>query len=86
MTRTDSCVVIRCVTESDDGDRTTTFYGPFLPHIGSAVERMLDTLQAEHAERQERGEVGRLTYRFCYVEDVFIGEGESDARVTEWHD
>ncbi len=81
MSRTGVAVIIRCVTENNDGQETT-FYGPFLPHAGAATQTMVDKLQAEHAERQERGAVHRNAYRYCFVEDVFIGEGESDAKVV----
>jgi hypothetical protein len=78
MTRTARSVIVRCITEANDGSSTEVFYGPFMPHRGSAVQTLIDNLMREHEERQERGEVGRLTYRFCYIKDVFIGSGESD--------
>lgn len=77
-TRAGVAVVIRHVRalDGDYGNRTTTFYGPFLPHAGSAVTSMLWQLDQE-------GEAdARTTYHESFVEQVFIGEGESDAAIV----
>ena len=70
MNRQAKCVVVRMVEETVDGDTRTSFYGPFMPHAGSATERVTDSLY--------QSAVGRGSVPRFYLENVFIGEGESD--------
>jgi len=69
-TRTARSAVVRMVEITDDGDTRTSYYGPFMPHAGGAVNRVIDALYA--------AALGRGSDVSFYVEDVFIGPGESD--------
>lgn len=75
-TRTATAVVVRLVTTSLDGEQKTSFYGPFLPHVGSATTTFIARLE------EQLEESGRYKDWDTYVEDVFIGPDESDAQVT----
>jgi hypothetical protein len=70
-------VVIRHVrhltADADRDDVETTFYGPFLPHAGSAVDRQIETLRWEDEERAD------VDHSESYVETTFLADGESDA-------
>lgn len=68
-------VVVRYVRETAT-ERRTTYYGPFLPHAGSAVSSLIARLDYDASES------GRFTYWEAFVESVFIGPVESDATVV----
>jgi hypothetical protein len=74
-TRTATCVVVRHVVIEADGQERITYYGPFLPHVGSAVDAVIAAIDAE-AERR-----GARTWE-SVVEEVFIGLDESDCKVV----
>lgn len=80
MTRTSTAVVIRHVRQmhkdADRDDVETTFYGPFLPHVGSATSATIDQLRWEDEENPD------VDHSESYVETVFIGQDESDAAVV----
>lgn len=75
MHRTSTCVVLRAVEVTAAGETRTTFYGPFLPHVGSTPQRVRDDLYDEAYARDCR-EID------IYIEDVFVGADESDAKVV----
>lgn len=75
-TRTATAVVVRLVTTTTDGEQNTRFYGPFLPHVGSATTYFISVLENELRES------GRFADWDTYIENVFIGDGESDAQVV----
>jgi hypothetical protein len=79
MNRHNSCVVLRAVEVTASGKSLTAFYGPFLPHVGSASQRVRDRLYEEAYARDCRS-------IDIYVEDVFVGDNESDCAVIreEW--
>ena len=68
-------VIIKATTYNHDGNDRTTYYGPFLPHAGSAATSFVSTLE------RELGESGRYERWETSIEDVFIAEGESDCTV-----
>lgn len=74
-TRWATAVVVRFVVTLRNGDQDTAYFGPFLPHAGSATSSFIARLEAE-AERSNR-------YRAfeTFIEDVFVGPGESDCAV-----
>jgi len=74
--RTSVAVVVRVVRDWADGDVRTTYYGPFLPHAGSAVDQLIANVMRSGRDNPEVLNVD------CYVETVYIGEGESDAAVV----
>ncbi len=74
-TRTDTAIIIKSVTTTLDDEERTTYYGPFLPHSGSATTRFIGRLEAELEES------ARYKDWQTSVEDVFIGSGESDCAV-----
>ena len=78
MTRRGRSVVLRVVEVTASGETKTTFYGPFLPHVGSATLRTRDRLYDE-AYTRDCQEID------IYIEDVFIGDDESDATVEHAH-
>ncbi|WP_218682408.1 hypothetical protein, partial [Microbacterium sp. BF1] len=53
----------------------TRYYGPFLPHVGSATTTFLEELEDELKDS------GRYRSWDVSVEDVFIGTDESDCEV-----
>jgi hypothetical protein len=71
MIRRNSCVVLRAVEVTASGESKIAFYGPFLPHVGSAPQRVRDRLYEDAYARDCRA-------IDVYIEDVFIGDGESD--------
>jgi hypothetical protein len=68
-------VIVAAKKLSHNGEETTTYYGPFLPHVGSATTSFVEELERELTESD------RYKHHEISVEDVFIGEGESDCRV-----
>jgi hypothetical protein len=77
MTRTSVAVVIRATYEyRDGGGPVDFFFGPLLPHRGSATHDVVSRLYQE-AEANPR-----VVSIDCSVEDVFIGQDESDAAVV----
>lgn len=74
-TRTATTVIVKAATLDHEGKERVTYYGPFLPHAGSAT-----TSFAEDLER-ELEESGRYKHWETSIESVFIAEGESDCAV-----
>lgn len=70
-----TAVIVKATTLNHDGDERTTYYGPFLPHVGSATRSFVANL--EH----ELGESGRYKRWETFIEDVFIAEDESDCAI-----
>ena len=74
-TRNASSVIVKAVLRTVDGDEKTRYYGPFLPHAGSSTPWFIRTLEAELKES------GLYEDWETSIEDVFIGDGESDCEV-----
>jgi len=74
-TRTASAVIVKATMLNQDDVERTIYYGPFLPHAGSATRWFVQTLE------QELKESGRYKHWVLSVEDVFIGSDESDCQV-----
>ena len=74
-TRNASSVIVKAVLHTNDGDVTTRYYGPFMPHTGSATNWFITRLEGELAAS------GRYKTWELSVEDVFIGDDESDCEV-----
>lgn len=74
-TRTATAVIVKASTLNHDGDERTTYYGPFLPHAGSATTSFQATLERELEDS------GRYKHWETTIESVFIGEDESDCAV-----
>lgn len=74
-TRTATSVIVKADLVTLDGEERTVYYGPFLPHVGSATTSFLDRL--EHELEQS----GRYASWGTSIESVFIGEDESDCAV-----
>lgn len=68
-------MIVKVAKRPKDGPERMSYYGPFLPHVGSATTSFVDRLGHELAEygRYEQWEVS--------VESVFIGESESDCAI-----
>lgn len=73
--RTATAVVVKASKLTHDGEEITTYYGPFLPHVGSATTSFLDQLERELEES------GRYKHWETTVESVFIADDESDCAV-----
>lgn len=71
-TRTATAVIVKATTIGHDRAEQTRYYGPFLPHAGSATTSFADELEAS----------GRYQEWQLTIEDVFIGADESDCAVT----
>lgn len=41
-TRTSSSVIVKATMNGHDGKERTRYYGPFLPHVGSATTTFLE--------------------------------------------
>lgn len=78
--RTARSVIVRVDVVTNEGQRRSRYYGPFLPHVGSA------TTSFEQRIKDEAWESG--LYRDVEVDvfDVFIGDDESDCRVISKDD
>lgn len=74
-TRTSTAVIVKATTLNHDGDERTTYYGPFLPHIGSATTSFVRTLE------QALEESGLYKHWDTSIESVFIADGESDCEI-----
>ena len=74
-TRTATAVIVKASMLTNDGEERTRYYGPFLPHAGSATSWFVANLQ------QELEESGRYKHWETSIEDVFIARGESDCEV-----
>lgn len=73
--RTGTSVIVKATTVTTSGEEQTTYYGPFLPHVGSATTTFADKL--EHELEQS----GRYASWDVSIESVFIGDDESDCAV-----
>jgi hypothetical protein len=74
-TRTATAVIVKAVTLNHDDVERTVYYGPFLPHVGSATTSFAQTLERELEES------GRYKHWDTSIESVFIGSEESDCEV-----
>lgn len=74
-TRTATSVIVKVTAVRLGGDEITTYYGPFLPHVGSATTNFIDDVLHELEES------GRYRSWDASVESVFIGADESDCAV-----
>ena len=75
VSRTATAVIVKASTVDTDGVEATRYYGPFLPHVGSATTTFLEELEDELKDS------GRYRSWDVSVEDVFIGTDESDCEV-----
>lgn len=75
-TRTSTAVIVVANTTLNNGDKRTTYYGPFLPHAGSATNWFLQRIE------NELNESGRYKDFELAVETLFIGEDESDCAIV----
>lgn len=73
--RTAISVIAKATRVTLDGDERTVYYGPFLPHVGSATTSFADRLEAELEG------LGRYRRWDVSIESVFIGDDESDCAV-----
>ncbi|WP_425839912.1 hypothetical protein [Microbacterium sp. PA5] len=73
--RTSTAVIVKATTHSHDGETATTYYGPFLPHVGSATTSFIAKLEHELEES------GRYRDWDTSIETVFIAGDESDCEV-----
>lgn len=74
-TRTATSVIVKAALVTPDGEERTVYYGPFLPHVGSATTSFLDALERDLEES------GRYASWETSIESVFIGDDESDCAV-----
>ena len=74
-TRTATSVVVKVDLVPVDGENRTVYYGPFLPHVGSATTTFLDRLEYDLEQS------GRYASWDTSIESVFIGDDESDCAV-----
>lgn len=74
-TRTSSSVIVKATLNGHDGKVRTRYYGPFLPHAGSATTSFIRELE-EELEASGLHQDWEIS-----VEDVFIGPDESDCEV-----
>jgi len=74
-TRTATAVIVTATTVNLDGETQTRYYGPFLPHVGSATTSFIGELEHELEAS------GRYRDWKTSIEDVFIAEDESDCAV-----
>lgn len=73
--RTVTAVIVKVNTTDVNGDRQTTYYGPFLSHASASLEWFMSELPIE------LGDSGRYQGWSMSVEDVLIGDTESDCIV-----
>lgn len=73
--RRGTCIVLRLTETTFEGQDRTTYYGPFLPHAGSATQYMIGNLYDEAEQRGSQNVA--VTF-----EEVFIGTNESDCAVV----
>jgi len=74
-TRTSTAVIVVATKTAFNGTQSTTHYGPFLPHAGSATTSFVNRLE------QELKATGRYSHFALAIETVFIGENESDCSI-----
>lgn len=74
-TRTATAVIVTATVVKLDGEERTTYYGPFLPHVGSATTTFVRELENELEQS------GRYEHWETTIESLFIGEDESDCAV-----
>lgn len=74
-TRIATAVIVKASTVATDGGELTRYYGPFLPHVGSATTTFLENLEDELRDS------GRYQSWDVSIEDVFIGTDEADCEV-----
>lgn len=74
-TRTATAVIVKATTTALSGDEATVYYGPFLPHVGSATTTFVRELELNLEQS------GRYKQWDVTIESVFIGEDESDCAV-----
>lgn len=70
-----TAVIVKVTTLKRDGSERTLYYGPFLPHAGSATTSFMRTIRAELAES------GRYESWDVSAEDVYLAAGESDCAI-----
>ena len=75
VSRTATAVIVKASTVDTEGVELTRYYGPFLPHVGSATTMFLENLEDELRDS------GRYQSWDVSIEDVFIGTDESDCEV-----
>lgn len=74
-TRSAAAVIVKATTVKLNGDERTIYYGPFLPHVGSATTSFVRELEYE-LEQSDRYKSWETS-----IESVFIGDDESDCAV-----
>lgn len=74
-TRTGTAVIVKVDTLGRDDVERTTYYGPFLPHVGSATTGFLTTIESELEAS------GKYKHWDTSIETVLIGADESDCEV-----
>lgn len=75
MTRRGRTVIVVAKTITQSGVESTTHYGPFLPHAGTATTTFVGQLEGQ-LENDDR-----YRHHGISVKTVFIGEDESDCDV-----
>lgn len=74
-TRTATAVIVKATTVTHAGEEEAVYYGPFLPHVGSATTWFIDKLLNELEQS------GRYKSWDAEIESLFIGEDESDCEI-----
>ncbi|WP_298945314.1 hypothetical protein [uncultured Microbacterium sp.] len=75
-TRTATSIVVKTNLLTLDGEERTVYYGPFLPHAGSATKLFLASIDRELSAS------GKYRHWETSIESVFIAPDESDCVVT----
>lgn len=75
VSRTATAVIVKASTVTTEGVEQTRYYGPFLPHVGSATTTFLEEL------KDELKDSGRYRDWDVSIEAVFIGTDKSDCAV-----
>lgn len=73
--RTGTAVIVVAHKTLKTGEERTTYYGPFLPHVGSATTWFLRRVE------NELDESGLYENFVLTIENLFIGDDESDCAV-----
>lgn len=73
--RRGTAVIVKVDSVTNDGAKRTVYYGPFLPHVGSATTSFVGRIEHELEES------GRYRDWETAIESVFIGEDESDCAI-----
>lgn len=74
--RKGTAVIVVAQKTLKTGEERTTHYGPFLPHAGSATTLFVQRL------RSELNESDRYRDFEVFIENLFIGDDESDCAVV----